>query len=132
MVKNILGKIKVDGNWVAVDMGTFNDCYMIAIKEEMGKKDTINPIDVTSINFEIGIDSGIKNSPISISRFSINFNEVTSRDKTINKITGFTKLLNIPSNFYLRVVSINTKTSYNGLTEGQTSIVLNINPLDLG
>lgn len=130
MVKNILNRIRLDGNWVSVNLGNFNDCYVIAIKNQSGKKDTVNPDEVKILTFEIGIDSGIKGSPISISRFSLNFNETSSSDVALDKITAFTRLLNIPSDFYLRAVSIDNGAK--SLNKGETSISININPVNLG
>lgn len=111
-------------------MGSCNDCYIIAVKEDAGKKDTINPETIKIITFEIGIDSGVKNKPITISRFSLNFNEITSSDEMLNKITAFTRLLNIPNNFYLRPISIDdgVKTIH----KGEVAIAININPVNLG
>lgn len=128
MVKNILGKIKLDNTWVTVDIGDFNSCYMIGIKENKAVSDTIDPQSIQLITFEIGIDSGIKDKPITISRFSLNFDELTSSDESINQITAFVKLTNLPNIFYLKAVSM-----YNGTTlkTGETTIGLNVNPLNL-
>lgn len=131
MVKSILSKIKLDNNWVSVDIGNYNDCYVILVKESIGKKDTINPKDIQTISFELGIDSGIKNKPITISRFSINFSEMTSRDEDVNSITGFTKLQNIPSNFYVRPIAMYNNNN-NRIDKGDVNIALNIHPVDLG
>ena len=130
MVKNILSRIRLNNNWVAVDMGSFNDCYIIAVKEDAGKKDTINPETIKIITFEIGIDSGIKNKPITISRFSLNFNEITSSDEMLNKVTAFTRLLNIPNSFYLRPISIDD--GIKTISKGEVAIAININPVNLG
>ena len=111
-------------------MGSFNDCYIIAVKEDAGKKDIINPETIKIITFEIGIDSGIKNKPITISRFSLNFNEITSSDEMLNKITAFTRLLNIPNSFYLRPISIDD--GIKTINKGEVAIAININPVNLG
>lgn len=130
MVENILSKITLNKDWVSVNMNSFNDCYVIAIKGDKGKKDTIDPQDVRIITFEMSIDSGIEGKPITISRFSLNFNEITSSDDETNKLTAFVRLLNIPSKFYLKPVAVDDGSK--SITTGETTISININPVSLG
>lgn len=127
MITSILSRIKLNSEWVTVDMSSFNDCYAIAVKETAGKTDTINPETIKIITFEIGIDSGIKNKPITISRFSLNFNELTSSDEETNKLTAFAKLSGLPSNFYIRPLSMDDGKKT--ITTGEVAIALNINPV---
>jgi hypothetical protein len=127
MITSILSRIKLNSEWVTVDMSSFNDCYAIAVKETAGKNDTIDPETIKIITFEIGIDSGIKNKPITISRFSLNFNELTSSDVETNKLTAFAKLSGLPSNFYIRPLSMDDGKKT--ITAGEVAIALNINPV---
>ena len=127
MITSILSRIKLNSEWVTVDMSSFNDCYAIAVKETAGKNDTIDPETIKIITFEIGIDSGIKNKPITISRFSLNFNELTSSDVETNKLTAFAKLSGLPSNFYIRPLSMDDGKKT--ITTGEVAIALNINPV---
>lgn len=130
MITSVLSRIKLNKEWVTVDMSTFNDCYAVAVKETAGKNDTIDPETIKIITFEIGIDSGIKNKPITISRFSLNFNDVSSSDEETNKLTAFAKLSGLPTSFYIRPLSMDN--GIKTITEGEVAIALNINPVQLG
>lgn len=126
MVTSILSRIKLNNTWVTVDAENFDTCYFIAVKETAAKTDTINPEDIKIITFEIGIDSGIKDKPITVSRFAINFNDYTSSDEETNKLTGFAKL-NVPGSFYIKPVSMDDGKKT--ITTGEVAIALNINPV---
>lgn len=124
-VKKVLSNIKIGGEWTEVsDAG---NCYVIAVKENKVASTTVLPENVKIITFELGIDSGITNKPISISRFSINFNDYTSSDASVNAITGFMKLTNVPSTVYLRVLSVDDGQKQ--ITSGESSISININTI---
>lgn len=127
--KNILNNITLNKRWTKVELKE-NDFYLIAIKEEKYKKDIIDSKDVKKINFEIGIDSGIKENPLTIQYITVNFEDITSGNNELNKITGFTRLLNFPKVFYIRPVSVNN--GIENIKEGQVSISVNINEFDLG
>ena len=127
MITSVLSRIKLDGAWVTVDMSSYSACYAVAVKETAAKTDTIDPETIKIMTFEIGIDSGIKNKPITIQRFSLNFNETTSSDPETNKLTAFAKLIGLPNNFYIRPISIDN--GIKTITEGEVAIALNINPV---
>lgn len=130
-VRNILSKLRVDKNWVSVKL-IENDFYLIAIKEEKDKKrDTIDSKDISRVIFEIGIDSGIKNNPLTIQYLTVNFEDITSGNNELNGITGFIRVLNFPKTFYIRPSSVIDKTG-KAYKEGEISISVNINEFDLG
>ena len=129
-VTNIINRLKLNDNWVSVDLKTFNSCYLIAIKEKQSKTDNIDVNLVRKIRFEIGIDSGIKNKPLTIQYLNINFNDITASDNEINKITAFSRLTNLPNQFYIKVVSIDDGNKE--IKTGETSISINLNAINLG
>ena len=131
MVENIISRVKLNDGWKKLSLGKFNDFYLIAIKERVNKRDTIKLNDVKRINFEFGIDCGIKDRPLTIQTTSLNFEDITSSDKSLNDITAFVRLLNLPSDMYVRVVSLTLKDG-SVVTTGETSISININALNLG
>lgn len=130
-VSNILNGIKLDKKWTPIELGTnIHTGYLIAIKEEAGVDDTIDVNKVVSILFEIAIESGIEGKYITIQRPNLNFNDFTSSDDAINKSTAFTRVLNLPTKFYIRPLAVNTVDKQ--LVEGEVSIDININPVNLG
>ncbi len=131
MISTILDKIRLTDTWQLINLKTYNDCYLIGIKREKNKKDLINSIDVQSIKFELGIESGIKDQPLTIQTISLNFNDMTSFNESLNEITAFTRILNIPSEFYIRPISITTKDSKE-IKSGEVNITINVNAVDLG
>ena len=129
MINKVLDKIDLNQGWIQVNLKEFNDCYIIAIKEEKDKKDTIDPTSIRKIRFEMGIDCGIKGQPLTIQYFNLDFNDITSGDNALNKISAFTRLLNIPNNFYLKVRSLDDGAKE--IKSGVTSIALYINSMNL-
>lgn len=131
-VTEIIERIIMDGSWAAVDLDTFTSTYVIALKDTISEEDTIDPADVQKITFELGIDSGLVDPirPITIGRFTINFNDESSSDAEVNAITAFKLVKNIPTQFYIRPVSISTGDTEDETT-GSTSIIINVNALDL-
>ena len=129
-ITNIIKKLTLNKEWYSVDLGHYNDFYIIAIKDAKNKKDTIDSDAVVQVRFEIGIDSGIKDKPLTIQFVTLNFNDVTSSDPALNKITALQRVLNFPGHFYIRPVSIDTADKT--LTTGTTSISVNINAVNLG
>lgn len=129
-VSNIIKKVKLNREWLSVNLGSFNDFYLIAIKGAKEKKDTIDPKDIIKVRFEVGIDSGIKDKPLTIQFISLDFNDITSTSNEINKITAFSRIVNFPNQFYIRPISIDTieKT----ITSGEVNIAVNINAVNLG
>lgn len=127
--KNIYGNINFNNVWTKVTL-THNNFYLIAIKEEKYETDVIDSQDAKNLTFEIGIDSGINDSPLTIQYVTVYFEDITSGDNELNKITGFTRIVNFPKVFYIRPVSINDGSK--NITDGEVSISVNINEVDLG
>lgn len=127
MVQNILNRIKVDGKWIKMNLDKAESFYLIAIKENVKKliKDQIDSKDIDKIYFEIGIDSGIKNKPLTIRHLTLDFKDQTSSED-INDITAFTKVEGLPKEFYIRVTNF---VDYKGVKylDKETAISINVN-----
>lgn len=130
MVKNIISIMNIDKNWQKVSIDG-NDYYLIAIKEQKKEKDDIDSSTVKRIRFEIAIDSGIKNKPLTIQYVNLDFSDMTSGNNEINKITAFAKMVNQPKEFYIRPVSI-MDDKLQEIRSGRVSISINVNSMDLG
>lgn len=128
MIINISNSIKVNGVWQKVELKNTNNVYLIVAKNKLNKKDTINCENVKKVRFEVAIDSGIKDKPLTIRYININFDDITSGNNEINKTTGFVKLADIPSKFYIRVSSLDD--GFKSIHEGTTNITVNINEID--
>lgn len=128
MVKGIISKIKLDNQWHKVE--STKGFYLIGIKETVKKlaEKEIASKDIDKIVFEIGIDCGIKNKPITIKYLTLDFKDVTSSSQDINDLTAFIYEQSLPTEFYIRPVSL---TKYDGtrITEGSVAISVNINTL---
>ena len=129
-VSTITKRIKLNKDWLSVNLGSFNDFYLIAVKDKKEKKDLLDPKDIIKVRFEIGIDSGIKDRPLTIQFVLLDFNETTSSDEITNKMTAFTRIMNYPSQFYIRPISIDTAEKT--ITSGEVNIAVNINAVNLG
>lgn len=130
MTQTIINKLKLDGTWIKVSVND-NSFYLIAIKEKVKKlKDKeIESSKVDKIYFEVAIDSGIKDKPITINRISLDFNDETSEDIDINSITAFNRFQGFPKEFYIRAIKIVTYDSivYSKDAEAAISIKVNLN-----
>lgn len=133
MLTNVTNKLLTLGDWRSINLKNFNDCYFIAIKENIKKvkEITINSKDIKKIRFELAIDCGIAGKPLTMQHFSLDFSDTTSSDNEINKITAFTRLVNIPNEFYIKAVSVEMLDGTE-LTEGTAGLSINVNALNLG
>ena len=135
MSKNItkIFKKKVSLNeWEKVNLGKFKDFYLIGIKgKKKSKKDILDPKDVKKLKFEIAVETGLKDKYITVSYLNLNFDDISSSNVELNKITGYTRHVGGPSKFFIRVIEAidNTNTSHK---EGKINIKLNINAQNLG
>lgn len=134
--QNLSTIVKLDSKptWTKVDLGDLNSFYLIGVKEAKGTTDTIDPKDVKRISFEAGVESGIsgaegEESYLNIGYLTLNFEEFTSSDPLLNKVTAMTRYLNFPSVFYIRPTEIFTDTQK--FTVGLTTIGININVVKL-
>lgn len=130
MVQTLISKLKLDNNWIKVNLND-DSFYLIAIKEKVKKlKDKeIQSNKVDKIYFEIGIDSGIKDKPITINRIALDFKDETSEDENINSITAFNRFQGFPKEFYIKPIKIVTydSTVYSKDIETGISIKVNLN-----
>jgi len=127
-LSNIISKITL-GEWLQTDSDNFNYCYLIAIKGTKQEGDTIDPKDVRRITFELGIDCGISQKPLTIQRFTINFNDEISPNNELNDIARGVRLTNIPNEFYIKVVSVDDGKKE--IAEGTVAIEINMNSMQL-
>ena len=125
-IQKIFTKLTLN-NWVKVDLGHYKDFYLIGIKSKKAKKDIIDPEKLRKIKFEIAVETGLKKKFITVSYITINFEDISSSDAEINKITGYVRYVNGPSRFYIRAVEVidNSNTCYR---EGKLAVKININP----
>lgn len=134
-IKNIGSSIELGSNWVSVSLGDLNSFYLIGIKNPAkGATDTIDPKDVKSLSFEVGIDSGAtingSNAYLTLNYITLDFNAFTSSDKILNESTALVRCLNYPSTFYIRPTEIFTKDGKKHTT-GISSITVNVNAVKL-
>ena len=135
MSKNIIkvfDKKLTLNKWKEINLKNLNDFYLIAIKgNKKSKKDILDPKDVKKIKFEIAAETGVKNKYITVSYLNLNFDDISSSDIELNKITGYTKQVKGPSKFFIRIIEVidNKNMSYK---EGNLNIKVNINPQKLG
>lgn len=124
----ILEKVTLN-TWFKTDIDDFNYCYLLAKKEEKQTTDVVDSKKVNKINLVFGIDSGIENHPIIISRITLSFTDAYYNDPTIDKQVVYAQLTNIPSSFYIKVVSVeDEKMQY---SEGSVAISISTNGLKL-
>lgn len=116
--------------WSKIDLNNLNSFYIIGIKETKGATDTIDPKSIKIVNFEVGIESGIQNTYLTIGHLTLNFSEITSKDSAVNSITAMSRYLNYPSTFYIRPTDVVT---YDGevISKGTSKIGININAVKL-
>jgi hypothetical protein len=128
--KKILKKINLNGKWTKVNLFKYNDFYLSAIKaEKVGKKDTLDMNCVQRIRFEVAVESGKKGCPFTIGYLTLNFNEISSSNVELNKITALTKVMGYPSTFYIRPIDMTGERSV--VTEGVTSVAVYVSELRL-
>lgn len=128
-IQKIMKKVNLNSGWTKVNLGKFTDFYLIGKKEKKNKSDTIDSTVVQKVRFEIGVDSGIKNKPLTINYINLNFNDITSSDVDLNAITAMTKQVKYPSEFYIKPVEF--WDGKNVVKEGKTSISVTVNALNL-
>ncbi len=129
MINNIISRVILNNKWQEVNIGDNNNFYLIAIKDKKSKNDTVDPQTIKFITFEIGIDSGIKNQPLTIQYITLNFNDLTSNNNELNKITAFGRYNGLPSKFYIKITSLDD--GLKKIEKGETSISININTMKI-
>lgn len=119
--------IVLGSDWHKVSLGSEHSFYLAAVKEQKGSNDTIDPQKVKRISFELGVDMGVT-KPLSIGFLTLNFDDVTSSDIEVNKITAMIKGVGYPTDFQIRPTQIYTDDNVCH-KEGTTSIGVNLLPV---
>lgn len=115
MVVKIFDEINLDEKrFREVNLKEFNDFYLIGIKDKESKE-------VSSITFEIAIDSGVKGKPLHLPNIKLD----------LEKEVSGVRCTNHPSVFYIRPVQVITADG-KAVKEGKFDVEININALDLG
>ena len=129
-LKKIFKTIDLNGKWTKVSLQKYNDFYLTAIKaDKEAKTDTLAKECVQKIRFEVAIESGKKGKPFTINYVTLNFNDISSSDVEVNKVTALTKVMNYPQTFYIRPIDMTGERST--VTEGKTSIAVYLNEAKL-
>ena len=129
-VKKIFKNIDLNGKWTKVSLSKYNDFYLTAVKaDKASKKDTLDKTCVQKIRFEVAIESGVKGKPFTVNYLTLNFNDISSSDVDLNRLTALTKVMNYPSTFYIRPIDMTGERSV--VTEGRTSVSIYLNELRL-
>ena len=123
----IITELNTSLGWLEVNniTGTWG-CYIVGIKGTKSDNDIFNIDDLKYVVLEVGIDSGIEGSPITLTRIKLNFNEETSSDKNLNKKTALTKLTQMPSTIYLKPIAFADQSKE--YLEGKMPISINVIP----
>lgn len=120
----VIEKTNIDSSWMSYSLGSNNGMYVIAIKGAKATTDVFDVNDLKYITMDVGIDSGIKDKPLTISRLKLNFDEFTSDNVSLNKKTAFIRLNQLPTDIYLRVTSFADSTKE--YKTGSMSVSINI------
>lgn len=123
----IMTNLNTAQGWLKVDniTGTWG-CYIVGIKGVIADDDIFNVNDLKYVVLEVGIDSGIEGSPITLTRIKLNFNEETSSDKNLNSKTALAKLTQMPTTIYLKPIAFADQTKE--YLEGKMSVSINVIP----
>ena len=78
---------------------------------------------------DTSVESGKKGCPFTIGYLNLNFNEISSSNVELNKITALTKVMGYPSTFYIRPIDMTGERSV--VTEGVASVAVYVSELRL-
>lgn len=123
----IISELDTSMGWLEVSniTGTWG-CYIIGIKGESVESDVFDVKDLKYIVMEVGIDSGIAGSPITLTRIKLNFAEETSSDPILNSKTALAKLTQMPSKIYMKPIAFaNDIKEY---MQGKLNVSINVIP----
>lgn len=129
-IKTISSVVELGSAWAKIDLGDLNSFYLIGIKEEKEDSTQIDPKSIKLLSFEVGVESGISNTYLTIGHITLNFDDFTSKDEIINKATAMTRCLNYPSVFYIRPSDAITYDNVKH-TKGIVNIDINLNAVKL-
>lgn len=123
----IMNKLDTSIGWLsATNITGTHGCYVVGIKGTSSDGDLFNIEYLKYVVLEIGIDSGIENSPITLTRIKLNFSDETSSDKDLNEKTALSKLVQLPSTIYIRPVAFGDQVKE--YTSGKMPVSVNVIP----
>lgn len=130
-VTEIIDSIDFTDDWESVELDTgLHTAYLIAIKGDKSDTDVCDLDAVVAVTLEIGIESGVTNQYLTILRPTLYFNQFTSSNEEMNKKSAFVRLDNLPTEFYIKVLGVQTfDKSYHS---GTLDISFNVNPVNVG
>lgn len=129
-LSKIIEKITL-GEWLETDLDDQSYAYLIAVKAASAQEgDIVAPKDVRQIVFELGIESGVTNKPLTIQRVVLNFNDEISPENDLNEIARGAKLTHLPGDkIFIKCVSIDDGKKQ--IKTGTVNISVNINSMKL-
>lgn len=123
----IIDKLDTSVGWLsATNITGDHGCYVVGIKGTKTTEDIFDIKDLKYIVLEIGIDSGIENSPITLTRLKLNFSDETSSDRELNEKTSLSKLTQLPSTIYIKPVAFGDQSKE--YTSGKMPVSINVIP----
>lgn len=121
---------KVDlGTWLSTNTSNQNYTFLTAKKDTAAAGDVVDSKDVKNITIALGLDSGIQNHPIIIQKVTLRYDDAKYGDEEVDGKVIFTKLVNIPSTFYIKVVSVETEQGQ--FSEGNVAISISLDNVKL-
>lgn len=123
----IMENLNTSIGWLsATNVTGDHGCYIIGVKGTSSEDDALDIKDLKYVVLEIGIDSGIENKPITLTRVKLNFSEETSSEKEINEKTALTKISQLPSTIYLKPIAFGDQTKE--YLAGKMPVSINVLP----
>ena len=133
-MQKLLTEVSLDGKWTQVTGDNTGTTFFIGAKDATAKtisklakaEDFINPEDVTRIYLEVGVESGIDGKYLTVDHICLNFDEFSSDDEEVNKLTTFTTRQRFYKSFYIKPVKLVMKDG-KSYTAGKCAVSVNIN-----
>ena len=126
-VTQIMEKLDTSTGWLsATNITGTHGCYVIGIKGTKAEGDVFDIKDLKYVVIEVGIDSGIENKPITLTRIKLNFADPTSSDEDLNNKTALSQLVQLPSTIYLKPIAFGDQIKE--YTSGKMPVSVNVIP----
>lgn len=126
-VTQIMEKLDTSTGWLsATNITGAHGCYVIGIKGTKAEGDAFDIKDLKYVVIEVGIDSGIENKPITLTRIKLNFADPTSSDEDLNNKTALSQLVQLPSTIYLKPIAFGDQIKE--YTSGKMPVSVNVIP----
>lgn len=135
-MQKLLTEISLDGKWTEVTNENDSIIYFIALKNAAAKAiiklaktdEAIDPSLVSRLTLEVGVESGVDGKYLTVDGIQLNFDEYTSSEEDLNKMSAVATRRGYFSKFYIRPTKIETKDGKT-YTKGKSALSLNINLL---